>query len=500
MRVKKYSFMLFVGLAAIFLLGTFSYVGADNGKELAEEVDKLAASILQGRDSIKEIQEESLKLEYLQRADNAGKKSIQEYADKNQGAVPKAVPASSAASKSDQVLSGEENIFEFIKAKSKEKINLEFDDITLEETMRVIGEGGDFNIVVDPMVKDQKISLHLKQVTIPEAMSLIFQAYDLSFSKTGNSIFISTKDKIISIASIHKVIRLKNIKAADAQKLVKNMAISVTAEPSINSIVVTGTTAQVAEIERIIAKIDVSRRQVLLITQVLEVTTDALKEVGVDWSNQIPLSFQESARNPDLVGTTIIDPISAMRVYRFDRTPIQVDAIIKMLINNGKAKILSNPKIVTISGEEASIFIGDRVPYEVTRITSGVSNTEVEFVEAGIRLNILPSIIEEDYVVVNVRPEVSFIYAWRGANDQYPWVKTREASVSVKVRNGEPFIVAGLISEVEAVNVYKIPLLGDIPILGWAFKWEKTEVKTNEIIITVIPQIMMEETLATADL
>ena len=102
-------------------------------------------------------------------------------------------------------------------------------------------------------------------------------------------------------------------------------------------------------------------------------------------------------------------------------------------------------------------------------------------------------------MVVSVSPEVSFIYAWRGANDQYPWVRTREARANVKVKNGEPFIVGGLISEEEKKNVYKVPFLGDIPVLGWIFKYEKTTTDVKEIIITVVPQIMMEEALTAAN-
>ena len=78
------------------------------------------------------------------------------------------------------------------------------------------------------------------------------------------------------------------------------------------------------------------------------------------------------------------------------------------------------------------------------------------------------------FVVASIKPEVSFIYGWRGTDDQYPWVRTREAEASIRVKDGEAFILGGLISEEDKKNVYKIPLLGDLPFLGALFRYEKT--------------------------
>ncbi len=521
--MKKIITMLLFLCFVLGSLGLFAQEAVEDHSFLSQ-LEDLETSVLRDKESIEEIQQEALQLEYLTQRDRQAKELAMAHMEQEKTKAQKVADQASDQVLSQEETSGEEvneeakamlseslsaddqvvvmamspdrelratNLFGISADKVNEKITLDFDNVTLQEALRIIGEGCELNIVVDPILKDKRITLFLKDVTVLDAFDLIFQSHDLSFTRTGGSIFVSSKNKIANMASMKKVIRLKNISAENAQKLIKEVAKSVTADRGTNSLLVTGTATEIAEIEDIISQIDVSRRQVLLITQVLEVSRDSSKELGVDWSDSLNFSAQEIGRPTELSGN-IASAKDFFSIGRLERTPLQLAAIIGMLIDNNKAKILSNPRIVTMSGEESSIFVGDRIPYEVTKITGGVSNTEVEFVEAGIRLLIKPSIIEDDYVVVNVKPEVSSIYAWAGENGQYPWVRTREASASVKVRNGEPFIIGGLISEEERKGVSKLPLLGDLPWLGKLFRAENTTMDTKEIIITVIPHIMTD--------
>ncbi|HDN85233.1 MAG TPA: type II and III secretion system protein, partial [Candidatus Aerophobetes bacterium] len=167
--------------------------------------------------------------------------------------------------------------------------------------------------------------------------------------------------------------------------------------------------------------------------------------------------------------------------------------IIKMLENENKAKVLSSPRVTTLNNKEAEIFVGDKVPYTVTLVSGGTTTTEVRFIEAGVRLKITPSIIEKDFVVIKIEPEVSYIYTWRGPQDQYPWVKTRQATAYVRVKNGQPFVLGGLLNKEDKKNLYKVPLIGDIPWLGNLFKYEKHTVYDSELIITVTPTIVSGE-------
>ncbi len=161
-----------------------------------------------------------------------------------------------------------------------------------------------------------------------------------------------------------------------------------------------------------------------------------------------------------------------------------------MLENQNKAKVLSSPSITTLNGKESKIFVGDRIPYTVTNVTGGVATTDVRWVEPGIRLTITPSIIGEDFVVIKVEPEVSFIFAFRGPNSEFPHIKTREATAYVRIKNNEPFILGGLLGQEDKKNLYKVPFLGNIPWIGNVFTNEKTTTSDVELIITITPTIV----------
>ncbi|MBN2483514.1 MAG: hypothetical protein JXD21_04870 [Candidatus Omnitrophica bacterium] len=370
-------------------------------------------------------------------------------------------------------------------------VDLNFTDANIEDVLRVIAAGEQFNIVVDPMVKGKKIDLHIKDVTAQEALQVLFHAYGLDSTIVGTTLFISLQERIKEMGLINRVIKLSNISAQDAEKMLKGIVEEITFNKDINAIVVTGTPMQIQEVERLITELDRPQPQVLLNAKVIEVDRDALKELGIDWSDAMTLNFQETKRPVDNTGENQIDSVAqAFKFFRMSRDPLKFSAILRMLVTQNRARILSNPQVTAMNEKEAEIFIGDRVPYTITTVTGGVASTEVRFVEAGIRLKITPSIIKEDFVVVTVAPEVSFIYAWRGPDDQYPWVRTREAKASVRIQNGQSFVLGGLISEEDKKNVYSLPFISKLPMLGNLFKYERNTSDKKELIIAVTPEII----------
>ncbi len=508
---RRMTLLVWAGLISLLCICIVQAQETDQSRDsFLSSINDLEQSIIQDKMTVADIQKSTLEESFLTRNEDQAKEMTLQQADNivefQKDVLSVSVADSPALASNEEkidpipsepakVQDSEENINDInllLADQQDKKITLDFEKLKLDEALRVVAEQAGINIVVDPSAKDREVTLHLKDVAVSEAIELILQAYELSYAIKGNSVFVAPKNRIAGMAAVHKIIRLKNINAEDAKNLVKDLAESVASDRAINALLVVGTISQIKDVEKIISEVDKPRAQVLLITQLIEVDKDALSQIGVDWSDKISVTFQESNFDPVAMGTRITDPVNALNIYRFTRTPMQLDAAINMLIQTNKAKILSNPKIATVNGEEASIFIGDRIPYEITTVTGGVANTEVRFTEAGIRLNITPSIIADDYVVVNVKPEVSFIYSWRGEGDQYPWVRTREAFASVKVKNNQPFILAGLLSEEEKKNIYKVPFLGDIPFIKWAFRYEKITTDSKEVIITVIPQIIKD--------
>ena len=404
--------------------------------------------------------------------------------------APKPFKYPETKQKVKELLSPEEILEALIAPDARErKVDLDFDEAKLSDIVMTLAEAGSFNVVLDPQLKNNIIDFHLKGATLQEALILLSNAFDLGFARVGQSLYITSKDKIRAESVTSSIVRLKNLNVTEAEHLVKGLIDEVNVSEETNSLVLVGTPNEIIEVQKLLARMDTPQPQVLLEAKIIEINKDALDKLGVDWSDSIEVSFQEGTRLAEPTNT--LNPgREVFEIYKFDRTPIMFDAVIHMLENDNKAKVLSNPRITTLNNKEAEIFVGDRIPYAITTVASGVATTEVRFEEPGIRLIITPSIIDEDFVEIKIEPEVSYIYSFRGPDDQYPWVKKREAVAYVRVRNNQPFIIGGLLNQEDKKNLYKVPFLGDIPLLGNLFKYESATSTNNELIISVTPKVI----------
>ena len=123
--------------------------------------------------------------------------------------------------------------------------------------------------------------------------------------------------------------------------------------------------------------------------------------------------------------------------------------------------------------------------------TNKDGETYLEFLESGINLKVIPRISEDEYITIQVRPEVS-TFIWRGEN-QHPQIRTREAETEVRVKNGQPIIIGGLLQEQENELITKIPIISELPILGRLFRWQETKTLQTEMTIFLIPHIVSDD-------
>lgn len=242
-------------------------------------------------------------------------------------------------------------------------------------------------------------------------------------------------------------------------------------DPESKGIIVRATADELAEVESFLADIDQPIPQVVLEVWVQEMTADALQNLGIDWKG-IP-SFEES---------------TAPVFLELEWKPWDLVLALRLLEEKGDAKLLANPKITTLSGQTAAIFVGDRVPVV---LTDEEGRTTMEFLESGINLQVTPRISEDEYITILVEPEVS-TFIWR-ADTQYPQIRTREAQTTVRVKDGQPFVLGGLLQEQDNEAIKGIPFLSQLPILGQLFQWKETKHTQTEMTIFLIPRIVTDE-------
>ncbi len=375
--------------------------------------------------------------------------------------------------------------------KGDKKLTLDFTEANLSDVLAVIAEAVGINVSMDPALKEKKVDFHLKETPVEEALRLLYNSYGLDSMLIGSSLYVSFKDKIKQGALETRLIKLTNLNVNEAKALIKDSIGIVNTSDEINSLLITGSAEEISKIEELLKKADQPQSLVVLEAKIIEVDKDAVRTIGVDWPDSLGFSVQEVNRPTDL-GTTATKQLNkAVKIGSLARTPLLFDMAIQTLENQNKARILSNPRITTLNNKESTIFVGDRVPYTITTVTGGVASTEVRFAEPGIRLKITPSIIEDNFVVIKIQPEVSYIYGWRGPSEQYPWIKTREATAYVRIKTGETFILGGLLVQESKNNEFKVPFLGNIPFLGSLFKYNTHTVNDSELIISVTPTIIV---------
>ncbi|HEX2712669.1 MAG TPA: type II and III secretion system protein, partial [Candidatus Acidoferrales bacterium] len=163
-----------------------------------------------------------------------------------------------------------------------------------------------------------------------------------------------------------------------------------------------------------------------------------------------------------------------------------ITTILNTLISENKARLLANPRIAVRDGETARMNIGDKIPFQVIN-AQGVASLVI--LDAGVKLEITPRVNRDGYVTVRMHPEVSAIATAASAGVP-PTISTREADSSLTVKDGTPIVLAGLIQKNETRTTVKVPLLGDIPILGWLFKSESSDTRDNEVVFIITPHIL----------
>jgi len=279
-------------------------------------------------------------------------------------------------------------------------------------------------------------------------------------------------------------------------------------------VTITGTKNQIDRIDQYLSKIkDRLHKQVQLETTLLEYTSIDGENSGVDWS-KFNLSLKGSAGN--LLDTT---GNSAGTAFAYD---FSMEGLIDFLNKDGKVNVLSSPKITTLNNRAAVINVGKQINYRyqsgsmsTSNIASSTSNTYVmSSVFIGLTLNIVPEITDDGYIVLQINPVVSekidprsdldasengTAFDSNGIRIMPPDIRIKQLSSIVKVRDRGRVVVGGLMSTVERDSSSKVPLLGDIPGLGWLFKSRSKSKYKTELIIIITPKLIKDNNFPSID-
>ena len=374
-------------------------------------------------------------------------------------------------------------------------VTLDADDSFLPAILTILAEKSGFNIVTGPGVnKEERISVHIKETPIEEAINLVVRAAGLSYEIIGNSFLVAEADILErEIGLSAHVYDLQYANASEIKVLLSDLTEFIQVDTSGNRILALSSPKVAAEIAEIIKQIDIAPMQIMLEARLIEVATDDLDEYGIDWEKlshlttiiaESPLNEDGSSRAPSIsegsgegqssdFGGPPLDEIAPSLPYQkiegfdnigmFSRQLNAFDVTIDFLLKRNKAKLLAHTKLTTVNNRAATILIGETLRWAVISERNAIVQTE----EIGIRLDITPTINSGGYITTKVEPEVSSIIEL--VQGIFPRKKIRTASTTVLVKDGQRIFIGGLLSVEDTKNEFRMPLLSDIPLIGRLF-------------------------------
>lgn len=388
---------------------------------------------------------------------------------------------------------------EEISIKRKEPITLRFQDARIKEVFEVIAKTFSINILFDKDVKDDIVTIFLKDASFKEALNMILTTNNLFMKKVSDDTIIvipKTKPKVDQYQDLLiRTFYLTNAKAKEMVNLLRTMLETkrVFVNEELNAIVIRDSPEKIKLAEKIIEANDRKVAEVMFEVEILEVDKTNSLKYGFKFSpNQITAQITPSPIN--LEQLTDLGPAS----YLFTLPSVILD----LLKQESDVRILANPRIRVLNNKSAKVNIGDRVPIlltttittpsTTTQIAGQTTSTAIEFKDVGIKLTAEPNIHLNNSVTLNLHLEVSSLGELLDLGNGVKQFKfgTRSADTILNIRDGETVIIGGLIQDEERNTVNRVPGLGDIPVLGRLFEnKDKGKVKTD-VMLTITPHVV----------
>jgi general secretion pathway protein D len=272
-----------------------------------------------------------------------------------------------------------------------------------------------------------------------------------------------------------------------------------------NLLVLMGTLREVQRALELLQKVDIKQPQVLIEARVMDISEASLRALGLSWSlfQSSRINTLDRTQPPPFPDSATVTPNQQGIRFNKDgrlgidltvvKQPVDFSATLEALAQDQRNRLLANPRIATLDGRPARIFIGDEINYvKLIQQTQQGANVQTDSVQAGIILEVLPRIHEDQSITLQIKPEVSVITGFLSVpgGGSLPQLARRNAETTIRLNNGETLIIGGLIRESDIKTIQKVPVLGDLPFFGYLFRKTNTQRDRSEIVITLTVRVL----------
>jgi len=381
---------------------------------------------------------------------------------------------------------------------SQETVSLAFVDADISEVIRFFALKTKMNFVLAEDVKG-RVTIHLHNIPFDEALKTTLDQKGLiAIQYSENVVKIVDREKM---PTYRKTFLLQNRNAAEVKDTIDN---ALTAEEKkytivgladvTNALIITSTAEGIGKLSKLIEELDVKKPQIRITARIMEVDISKGVDLGIDWT--VTKTFTGGGQFGDTTVTGKTDvmasPFSLGTPATLNIATIMSGAelalTLRALAKKTRTRTLSNPTLVVESNRAAHIHVGDTIPYKMTVITEGGATETLGQLEIGTTLDVTPTVSPTgNQISLDVSVAVKDFVGYTEAG---PQTTDREATTKVTISEGQTVVIGGLITETEKETAYQVPILGDIPILGYLFKKKETQKRKLELLIFLTPHVI----------
>lgn len=394
------------------------------------------------------------------------------------------------------------------------KISLDFQDVEIRTILQILAKESGMNIVASDSVNG-KMTLSLKDVPWDQALDLVMQARNLDMRQQGNIVNIAPRDELLAkdkaflqaekdiadlgalysqnfqlkyknVEEFRSILRLDNADTTGNRNTLVSGRGSVLIDPATNTLIVTDTRSVIEKFRKLIDELDVPAQQVMIEARIVEAADGFSRDLGVKFgaTGKKKLKNDTSAfgwgvnsgfgggdkwgaeTKINLPITAAANSISLVRAISSGALNLELSASESL----SKTKTLANPRVLTQNRKEAKIESGYEIPFTVTSIANGGSSTNTELKKAVLGLTVTPNITPDGQIIMTVKINKDSPAQCASGNQTILCISTKNLNTQAMVENGGTLIVGGIYEEDNGNTLTKVPLLGDIPVIGNLFK------------------------------
>jgi len=395
--------------------------------------------------------------------------------------------------------------------RSNEPIDLIFSEpIDVLDIYRALGNAFGINVLFDPKIRDQKISIELREVTAQDGLEILMRTASHFYKVLDEHSIIIADDTPQNRRNYEdQVIQtffLSNAEVKDVITMLRSLigAKHVATNEQLNAIVLRETADKVKVAEQIILSNDKAKAEVVVDVELLQIDTSKLRDLGLN------LSADSITTSLDMGGENVPLRMSDLEYLNQNNWVLTVpNFVFNFLKTVGDAQTLAEPKLRITEGEKGTLTIGDSVPIPTTTFNTAttvgsnvVPVTSFQYRDIGIKIDLEPRVHHNEEVTLKIRVEISNIaqFVQGSGGQQQPIIGTRTIESNIRLRDGETNFLAGLIRTDETQSEKSVPGLSEIPVLGRLFKNSRKDHKRTDIVLTLTPHIIRRADITQADL